>query len=102
MPGRLPSALPLLDGGAHSRYTAVPTLLKEAGFRIFFYSNEGNPREEPHVHVECGEGTAKFWISPVLLEDSIGMGTKELKRAREIVEKYADQFKERWDAHFNA
>ena len=88
--------------GPHGRSVGVPTLLNEAGLRFFFYSNEGDPREAPHVHVECGDGVAKFWLSPVRLADSIGMVSKDLKRAREIVEKNATSFKERWDAYFNA
>ena len=45
----------------------LPTLLKEGPYRFFFYSNEGDPREPPHVHVTAGERVAKFWLEPVEL-----------------------------------
>ena len=33
----------------------MPTLLRIGPYRIFFYSNEGNPLEPPHVHASAGE-----------------------------------------------
>jgi len=42
----------------------MPTLWVEDGFRFFFYSNEGSPREPVHVHVEKGGAEAKFWLLP--------------------------------------
>ena len=36
----------------------MPTILRLEGYRFFFYSNEGSPREPPHVHVERGDGDA--------------------------------------------
>lgn len=30
----------------------MPTVFRDGGFRFFFYSNEGDPREPVHVHVE--------------------------------------------------
>jgi hypothetical protein len=80
----------------------VPTLLNEAGFRFFFWSNEGRPPEPSHVHVERGAGVAKFWLDPVSLADSIGMSAKDLRRTREIVEQHAKSFKEKWDGFFDA
>lgn len=32
------------------------------GFRFFFYSRENN--EPPHIHVEKGNGTEKWWLLP--------------------------------------
>jgi hypothetical protein len=78
----------------------VPTLLAREGFRFFFWSNEGTPREPPHVHVEQGDGVAKFWLSPVLLAHSARMKVKDLRRARQLVEENALSFKESWDAYF--
>jgi hypothetical protein len=40
----------------------MPTILRIAGFRFFFFSNEGE--EPPHVHVERAESVAKFWLQP--------------------------------------
>lgn len=46
----------------------MPTVLRAAGFRFFFYSMEGD--EPPHIHVEQGDSVAKFWIDPVNLAQS--------------------------------
>ncbi|MBK6892809.1 MAG: DUF4160 domain-containing protein [Flavobacteriales bacterium] len=32
------------------------------GFRFFFFSKENG--EPPHIHVEKGNGTAKWWLTP--------------------------------------
>lgn len=42
----------------------LPTIFRYDGFRFFFYSNEGNPREPMHVHVAKGGYEAKFWLEP--------------------------------------
>ena len=38
----------------------MPTVFRERGFRFFFYSNEGSPREPVHIHVEKADLEAKF------------------------------------------
>ena len=51
----------------------MPTLFRQDGNRAFFYSNEGAPREPPHVHVMAGNAEAKFWLRPeVALATSTG------------------------------
>jgi hypothetical protein len=77
----------------------MPTLLRLEGYRFFFYSREGN--EPAHVHVEKGEGVAKFWLRPVKLHWSRGLKVKELSRAEEIVVENRDAFEARWDEHFS-
>ncbi len=76
----------------------MPTILQHDGFRLFFFSNEGN--EPRHVHVEHGDGAAKFWLEPVELASSTGMKPRDLKRARLLVMQERQQLKERWDEHF--
>lgn len=38
----------------------MPVVFRRDGFRFFFYSNEGDPREPIHVHVRKGDADAKF------------------------------------------
>ena len=38
----------------------MPVVFRAGSFRLFFYANEGSPREPPHVHVEQGDREAKF------------------------------------------
>ena len=42
----------------------MPTVFRERGFRFFFYSNQGSPREPIHIHVEKNDVEAKFWLHP--------------------------------------
>ena len=42
----------------------MPVVFREHGFKFFFYSNEGMPREPLHMHVEKGNLEAKFWLKP--------------------------------------
>ena len=39
----------------------MPTILLIFGWRIFFYSNEGN--EPIHVHAQKGDMECKFWLN---------------------------------------
>ena len=38
----------------------MPVVLRREGFRFLFYSNEGDPREPAHIHVQQGRDEAKF------------------------------------------
>src|SRR3990172_5678539 len=50
------------------------------------YSNEGAPREAPHVHVKGGVRDAKIWIEPeVSIADSYGFNSRELSAILRIV-----------------
>lgn len=81
----------------------MPTILIYEGYRFFFYSNEGDPREPCHVHVRKGEAIAKFWIQPeISLAESYAMTSKELSKLFEIVKKNKSLIEERWDGFFSA
>jgi len=54
----------------------MPAVLKIGAYRFFFYS--GDRGEPPHVHVESGGGTARFWLVPVRLHSSQGFGRKQI------------------------
>lgn len=76
----------------------MPTILREQGYRFFFFSNEGD--EPPHVHVESGRGYAKLRLDPVEVVRSIGYKNSELAFLRDLVIENAGRFKEKWDAYF--
>jgi len=42
----------------------VPVVFRSGSYRFFFYSDEGRPREAPHIHVRQGSDEAKFWLQP--------------------------------------
>jgi hypothetical protein len=61
----------------------MPTILRNRGYRFFFFSNEGN--EPIHVHVEKGGRYAKFWLNPVKIAMEIGFNKKDLKDIDSII-----------------
>lgn len=76
----------------------MPTVLRVAGYRFFFFSNE---RGEPaHIHVEQAERYAKFWLAPVALASSHGFRSAELAELRQLVVAHRQHFQEAWDEHF--
>ena len=76
----------------------MPTVLRVAGYRFFFFSNE---RQEPaHIHVERGECHAKFWLTGPRLAASHGFRSAELSELRQLVETHRPLFQERWDEFF--
>jgi len=78
----------------------MPTVMRVGGFRFFFFSNEGNPREPPHVHVRRGEALAKFWLRPVQLADSYGFDGRTLNMLAQLVEDNRSVMEEAWHEHF--
>jgi hypothetical protein len=76
----------------------MPTVARIGRYRFFFFSNEGH--ELPHIHVEAGEGYAKFWLEPVGLEKSVGLNASELTRLRKLIIEHRQRFQEQWDEHF--
>ena len=77
-----------------------PTIFREAGYRFYFFS-----REEPrmHVHVQCADGEAKFWIEPrIEAAQNVGMSKRHLQAARQLVETHVDEIRRAWREHFGA
>ncbi len=77
----------------------MPTILIVGKYRFFF-----NSREEVrmHIHVNTSDGTAKFWIEPLIgLADFYNLSNKELKEIQKIVEEYENEFIRAWKHHFN-
>jgi hypothetical protein len=76
----------------------MPTVLRLGALRFFFYSLENE--EPPHVHVESGDATAKYWLEPVELVRSRGFRARELTRLRATIIEHRQEFLEAWYAHF--
>ncbi|MBA2378403.1 MAG: DUF4160 domain-containing protein, partial [Blastocatellia bacterium] len=72
------------------------------GFRFFFFSNEGDPREPVLVHVRKERSVAKPWLFPdVRVADSYGFTARELNKIRKIVDNRRSEIEEAWNEHFN-
>ena len=79
----------------------MPTIFRYKGYRFFFYSNEGDPQEPLHVHVQKGESVAKFWLEPhVSLAESYGISSSDLRRINRVVKDNELLIKEAWHEYF--
>jgi len=79
----------------------VPTVFRAGGFRFFFYSNEGDPREPVHVHVERGGAEAKFWVEPdVGVAHNDGFSARALREVAGLVEANRSRIEEAWREFF--
>ena len=71
-----------------------------AASAFFFYSlDRGEP---PHVHVEHGDRTAKYWLAPVEPASSSKFRNSELNAVRTLVVEHAESFQRRWHEHFGS
>ena len=77
----------------------MPTVLRESGYRFFFFSNE--TREPPHVHVRKGDAYAKVWLSTQTVADSRHLSPSQLRTILAIVEDNASQLRAAWDEYFD-
>ena len=75
-----------------------PTVLRRDGFRFFFFS-----REEPrcHVHVQCSDGEAKFWLEPdIQVAYNSGLSRKQMKASEAIIDQHYQEIVDAWNQHF--
>ncbi len=57
----------------------MPVVFRQSGLRYYFFSNEGQPPEPPHIHIKGGGRDAKVWIEPeISIADSYGFNPREL------------------------
>ena len=40
-----------------------PTVFRVKNYRFYFLSNE---EKRIHIHIECVDGEAKFWVEPIV------------------------------------
>jgi hypothetical protein len=78
----------------------MPVVFRQNGYRFFFYSNEGDPREPIHIHVMKDLGTAKFWLEPVSLAQSSRFDARALRELEQIVQIRAEDIRRAWREHF--
>jgi hypothetical protein len=79
----------------------MPVVFRAGGLRYFFFSNEGSPREAPHIHVKGGGRDAKIWLEPdVSIADSYGFNSRELSLILRTVAANRDMILKAWHEHF--
>jgi hypothetical protein len=79
----------------------MPTVFRHGGYRFFFFSNEGDPQEPPHVHVRRGGDDAKLWLRPeVVVADSFGFNAAELNELVRLVRQERTRIERAWNGYF--
>ena len=78
----------------------MPTVLRTDGFRVYFYSHE--PKEPPHVHVDRGDASAKFWLENISFARNVGFSAKELGDIQRLVREHRRELLEAWYGFFGA
>ncbi|WP_432271438.1 DUF4160 domain-containing protein [Autumnicola tepida] len=75
----------------------MPTVLRQNGFRFFFYSNEHLPE---HIHFEGKGGEGKIELNSLILVYSFNLKKKDLKLILNIVEEQRFFFLKRWNEFY--
>jgi hypothetical protein len=79
----------------------VPTIFRRDSHRFYFFSDEGKPREPPHVHVRGGGKEAKIWLEPeVAVAVSFGFNAAELNALIRVVRREKPRIERAWYEHF--
>ena len=80
----------------------MPLVFLRGGLRFFFFSDEGLPREPPHVHVKGGGSDAKIWLEPeISVAESYGFSSAQLVRILATVSENRELLLEAWHDHFS-
>lgn len=75
-----------------------PTIFRDGSFRFYFFSREELRR---HVHVQCPDGEAMFWLEPqIALAQNQGLNDRQIRLALTLIEEHADEIRTAWDRHF--
>jgi hypothetical protein len=79
----------------------MPEVFRDRGFRFFFYSNEGSPREPVHIHVEKDDLEAEFWLYPVVsVAYNDGFGARTLRELTAVVGTNKGRIERAWNEYF--
>jgi hypothetical protein len=80
----------------------MPTVLIISGWRLFFYSNEGN--EPVHIHAEKAEIECKFWLLRDAFEieeaKSYNLTPAARREIRKIIFEHFEYIVKEWDKYF--
>lgn len=80
----------------------MPTILLILGWRLYFFSQEGN--EPIHIHAEKGGMKCKFWLHTDTFEISEASSLKLKKTARreirKIIYQHFDLIVDEWNTYF--
>lgn len=79
----------------------MPTVFVHRGYRFFFYSNEGDPKEPLHIHVRKGSAVAKIWLAPEpSVAEAYGMSGPELHELLDVAIEHREEIARSWHEFF--
>lgn len=79
----------------------MPKVFDWNGYRFHFYSDEGDPREPLHIHIEKADADAKFWLYPdVELAYNHGFSARVIRLLRAVVDNRRAEIERAWHGHF--
>jgi meiotically up-regulated gene 157 (Mug157) protein len=80
----------------------MPTVLYIKGWRLFFYSNEGN--EPIHIHGQKGDKECKYWLDvddyAIREAYTYKMNNKDIREVKKIILQNFDDIVQVWNTHF--
>lgn len=81
----------------------MPQVFKIGSYWVYFWSNEGMPREPIHVHVAEGrpiENATKVWITKsgkcLLANNNSGISRNVLRNIMRIIEARSEEIIKKW------
>ena len=76
-------------------------ILRQDGYKFFFYANEGNPREPAHIHVRKDGMEAKFWLTPeIRVAYNDGFNARTQRALIAMIAANVNLIKRKWDEFF--
>ena len=72
----------------------MPTILREKGYRFFFFM--ADRFEPPHVHVSKEDSAAKLWLDPLEFAHVEGFREHECREIQRIAREHLDEFLRAW------
>lgn len=79
----------------------MPKVFEFKGYIFFFYSNEGIPLEQCHIHVRKGSSIAKFTLAAeITLKESWGFHPAEMKLMRGLIIENEELIRRKWNEFF--
>jgi hypothetical protein len=77
----------------------MPTILRENGFRFYFFSHE--PNEPPHVHIDRAGASIKVWLTSITVAKSRGFRGHEIDGILALVASHQLTLLEAWHEFFS-
>jgi len=76
----------------------MPTVLRERGYRFFFFM--ADRYEPPHIHVQKGENEAKLWLDPLDFAYVEGFRRYECTEILRITQEHLSELLRAWYGRF--